>query len=361
MDKNQPDASQAPPPSDQGSSPPSPSSDDQPEPSEGQAPFLTDPVMPEEYPEQKSKSPSPSEGQSAPSQSLPQPPQPEGKKTPPPSRSTLSPDASDTTPPSPPEKKSRPPAKPPASSGKRFPLIILVLLLLTTLGGGVYFYLQNQTLRQQLSTIQSQLAPSPSPTPTPSPTASPTAYPDSYPTIEATPTPTPSPTISAQDLTAFSSLDKVISLAQDNHPQAQLLMITADNILSSPTYKYWFRKQPDLKNYFFIRLTANQGLEYIATATVTPDNNIPDLISFFQDGNLGSSDQDLLSLAQKKVSSVTSQDPTAVAVKFLRARPSNPQIQEEINLWQFSFRYSNRDNLIVQYNAQTQESVYQNF
>lgn len=297
------------------------------------------------------------------SQSFPQPPQMKKDKKQKNNKSKQQP----PTPPKSPTKKQAPAQPPSRSSIKPVLLIAIVLLVITALGGGAYFYMQNQALKDQLNSIQANLQPtsSPTPTPTPTPTTNPVASPDSYPTVEITSSPTetpsPQPTISNQSLTAFSNLEDVISLAQDNHSQAQLLMITSDNILSSPTYKYWFRNQPNLKDYFFIKLAPQQELEYISYATVTPDNNIPDLIPLWQQDNLGQSDQQLLAKAQQEIDKQTDQEPSSIAAKFIRSRPSNPDIQDQINLWQFSFKFSTQNNLVVQYNAQNQQLVYKNF
>lgn len=335
--------------------------------SQGSAPFLTDPVMPEE-PSNTSQPQASDQNEPKSSQSFPQPPQMDKKDKQTNKKQKTDKSENQPPPPTPPKSPSTKakPAQPPSrSSLKPVLLIAIILIVIAALAGGAYFYMQNQALKDQLNSIQANLQPTTSPTPTPTPTANPTASPDSYPTVEitASPTPTssPQPTISSQNLTAFSELESVITLAQQNHPQAQLLMITSDNILSSPVYKFWFRNQPDLKDYFNIKLTPSQGLEYISYATVTPDNNIPNLIPFWQEDNLGQSDQQLLSKAQQEIDTQTDQSPSSIAAKFIRSRPSNPQIQDQINLWQFSFKFSNQNTLIVQYNAQNQQLVYKNF
>lgn len=310
---------------------------------QNQPPFLTDPVTPEEKPPAEPQKPSP------PSSSLPKPPQSKQK---PPKKSKK------RKPQKPPKPTSNKPAKPPTSS--KLPLIITILLILSAAGAGVYFYLQNQTLKQQLSTIQSTIQ-QPTPSPSPSPTASPAASPNSYPTVSPSPTATPSPTPSTKDLSAFKNLEAVINLARQKHSQAQLLMITTTNAADNPAYKYWFRRQPNTKAYFFIKQTFPYRLKYISSATISPDNQIPDLIPLWQQDQLGQSDQDLLPQARQEIQTKTNANPTSINAKFIKARPSNPDLNQQINIWQFTFNFSTQSSLVIQYNPLTQNIVYKNF
>lgn len=254
----------------------------------------------------------------------------------------------------PPKELPKPPQERPAtlpstpdSRPSSIAALILGVLLLVAIAAATFFYMQNRALSQQINVLQStqagrELQPSPTPT------------------VEATISATPTPSSSASP-SAFTNLSNIISIARQESSSAQMLMITSDNVANPDTasYKYWFRRGPNLQQYFYIQAGITGEPQLYTQATISPDNNIPDLIPAFEAGNLGISDQDAHALAWTQVSAtVNNQTPSTVNAKFINSRPSNPEITQNINLWQLTYSFPGRSNIIVQINANTSEIVY---
>lgn len=226
--------------------------------------------------------------------------------------------------------------------------LILGILLLLAIAAATFFYMQNRALTQQINTLQSTQAGREIPTPSPSPT----------PITTGSAVPTPNPDASPS---AFTNLSNIINIARQESATAQMLMITSDNVanVNTAVYKYWFRTGPNQQQYFYIQAGLTGEPQLYTQATISPDNNIPDLIAMYETGELGIDDQAAHALAWTQVSTaVNDQTPSAVSAKFIRSRPSNPEITDAINLWQLTYTFPGRSNIIIQVNAQTSEIVY---
>ncbi len=242
-------------------------------------------------------------------------------------------------------------------------------IIFTVLGGGLlvatastaFLWIQNQSLKQQLATIQAvEAGRELPPTPTPS--------------VSQTPTATPTTTAL---LTAFTRIDDVIKRAQQEASTAQLLMITSDNIGTTPEsspstlnttgtiYKYWFRKAPGTTSYFYVQAAERGDLNVVAPATVSPDNNIPDLVSYRKNNQLGlDADQAHTLIWTQLLNDYTQGNrPTGITAKYLRSVPSNPSINTPVNLWQLVYKFdpsAGIKDIVVQVNANTKQVIYSN-
>lgn len=296
---------------------------------EQNSPKLTDPVMPEDYSDTPvSPSPTPS---FSPANSQP------------PKNPSL-----------PPHK----PATPPRSHSGKPPFLLLIILAIFAFSStliAAFLFVRSQTLSQQVATLQSiQDARQLSPTPTSTSNTS----------LSPTPQTTPSVTPPSTSPDSYSpGLSDIITLAQDDSPNAQLLMITSDNILDpDPVFNYWFRTAPDIKTYFFIKSSSNTPPQLMRPATVTPDNNIPDLIPDIQAGNVGLSANQALNLANQTLTdnNITS-TPISVKAQYIKSLPSISQKGDQAaNLWQLSYSFSDHPKVVIQINANSQQIVFDN-
>lgn len=236
-----------------------------------------------------------------------------------------------------------------ASRSLSFATILLGIIALIAVAAGSFFYLQNRTLKQQISVLQSTQAGRQVPEITPTPTVE-------VSTQSAVPTVSPSATFSAH-----TNLPSIISIARQESPTAQLLMITSDDIAkpSDSVYRYWFRRGAGQQQYFYVQQGRTGEPQLFTQATVSPDNNIPDLIPLYEANQIGIDDQTAHTIAWTQMSgSLNNATPRSVSAKFIRSRPSNSQITDNINLWQLTYSFTGRPNIIIQIDATTSQVVY---
>lgn len=253
----------------------------------------------------------------------------------------------------------------PASMDKLSPrpvsrLFILVLagIAILTIALSAFLYLQNNTLKEQVNILQSteagrQLSPTDQ-----------NSLSENNQTAEGQPTESPNP----EPITlpsAFTHLTEVIDIARQKYSTAQLLMITTDNLLTleDNVYRYWFRQAPNTQSYFYIQYSQQEEPQLVVNAVVNPDNNIPDLIPFFEQNQLGASDIDAHAIAWSKAISPTIPNltPSVVKAKFIRALPSSAGSTDITNIWQLTYSFpqqANQKDIVVQIDSTTQEVLY---
>lgn len=259
------------------------------------------------------------------------------------------------------------PAYPPKGPASASPIIFAALgggLLLTT-AGTAFFWVQNQTLKHQLTTLQSieaQRELNATPTPTPTATATPTQGADNTGTTNL----------------AFNRINDVVNAAQQFSSTAQLLMITTTGSMtvndSAPTsldtskvsYNFWFRKAPGTKSYFYVTTDPAGGdPKVVSPANVTPDNNIPDLLDSMKNNALGIDADQAHSMAWSMLlaSYSSGNRPSSISAKYLRSIPSNPTISTPVNLWQLTYKFAPSvgiKDVVVQVDANGKKIIYTN-
>ncbi|OGD71355.1 hypothetical protein A3D09_01150 [Candidatus Collierbacteria bacterium RIFCSPHIGHO2_02_FULL_49_10] len=182
------------------------------------------------------------------------------------------------------------PASLPSSSGGHFPVVTFLLLLISigAIAATYFFYQQTQNLDTQLSqitkTLEQQNIKENQATITPTPEI----------TEEPTPTSTPSvgePTITPSGSgPVFGNIVQVMALTKQQYPDSALILIkvTGAENPSLTLIKYWFRKTPNTKTYFYIQNESGKDPVMVdLSGRVSPDNNIPSLNSLVQSGKLG--------------------------------------------------------------------------
>lgn len=232
-----------------------------------------------------------------------------------------------------------------------FGIIVIAVLILSTLGA--FLYLQNRSLQTQLTTIQ---------------------------TIESqrelSPTPTPTE-VMAKEVTggAFTDLPAILAIARQESPTAQLLMMTAEITIpadrspgtaDTASFQYWFRRGPGILEYFQVTKEPGKDPQIIKPAFISPDDNIPDLVEFYQAQTLGLDTFPANALAwdQLVADYAGTTEPIAVTAKYLRAVPSTPGVAPKpINLWQLTYKFDPASGLtdsVVQIDAVTQQVLFTN-
>ena len=251
-------------------------------------------------------------------------------------------------------------ALPTQSKNKILPFILILLAIGATTAAAVLF-LQYTKTQKELSiakSIKENQTTLPTPTVTPDITIQPTISP----TVTFTPTPTKKIVKATSSQGVFSALPSILSIAQDKYQDAQLLMITAEN-LQEPTkltYKYWFRVSLTKKTYFYI-LSQSDGTPSLFDQQiyVTPDNNIPSL-NDFATTTPGLDIKDALDIAQTTVlnGSAIQADPLTITAQFIKTRIN---AGSDTSIWQISYKYLDRTSpVVVQINATTKEVIFAN-
>lgn len=273
------------------------------------------------------------------------------------------PDVIPTTPaPKEPEPKATPMPATLSTTHHEFPakaltygLVIIALLVLSTVGA--FLYIQNMGLRNQLMTLQNIQLQRQLPETTPTAT-------------ESAISPTPSSLVQGG---AFAQLSKVLPIARSESATAQLLMVTADlaipvgRLLSQVdqgSFQYWFREGAGIKRYFQVILETDQNPR-VQPATISPDNDIPDLIASYEAQTLGIDTFAANQIAWEEVVGplAGTNIPTAINAKYTRAIPSGSTQTAPVNLWQMTYQFdpaSGLTSFVVQIDAQTMTVIYTN-
>jgi len=166
-------------------------------------------------------------------------------------------------------------------------------------------------------------------------------------------------------LASFDQLDKILKLAFQKDPQAQLLMITAENILlpHQLLLKYWFRSTDDLglKTYFYLLTQPGSNIKlFDQNIYIAQDNNTPSINADANSHNLGSDLDTIHKLVQETVISKAnlSSDPDTASAQFVKAKLND---STEVNIWQITYHYLDRTTpVVVQINAQTNNVIFTN-
>jgi hypothetical protein len=231
-------------------------------------------------------------------------------------------------------------------------IVAIVVLILSTLGA--FFYIQNRGLKTQLTTLQSI---------------------ESNREVPGTPSITPQVTGEQAAATggAFSEMAKILPVARQESATAQMIMITSEIGIPTSgsmgnsnvgTFQYWFRRGSGVAEYFQVTKDPGKDPVIIKPAFISPDNNIPDLISYYDSKTLGLDTFEANSVAWTKLVSAYagSKMPISVSAKYLRTQPSAGSV-DAVNLWQLSYKFdpaSGLTDVVVQLNASTQEVLFTN-
>jgi hypothetical protein len=164
-------------------------------------------------------------------------------------------------------------------------------------------------------------------------------------------------------------------MAREESATGQLIMIDAEFSLptgSTPTnidanadkYKYYFRRGPGILEYFQVTIERGGEPELFSSAIVNPDDDIPDLIPFYEAQTLGLDILEANRIAWQRASSVTTTMPQTIKGKYIRATPTTTNGQAEAtNIWQVSYIFgegSGLENLVFQIDASNGTILYTN-
>ena len=254
------------------------------------------------------------------------------------------------------------PAAIPASAAsftpsRPFPLVTLLLILIAIAATAAtyFFYQQSQNLGQQLNQLNqtiNQQQTQPTPTLSLSETLTPTIEISPATTLSASPT----PTLPAGRETIFGSIANVVSLATNQYPNSQLILIMVSGAEdpSLTLTKYWFRKSSDTKTYFYLQKQSGKDPAIVDSGgKVTPDDNIPSLNQLALSGKLGTDLDQAISLATTACPPTYKCTDATIQAQYIKNATTL--------LWQVTFQTPGVTKpFVIQIDATTSKVLYKN-